>query len=206
MPANLLSNILRLTSAQIDLINDSVPGSSVATPTGNLAYAGQLGGWLVANETEAAGLGSGSTGLTLHAGIYQYVQFKAASTTAPAKGTIMYYASQSDQALYRATPDVTAATDGLIAGVALGAVTKGNYGFIQVAGVANVLFKASITKATPAIGDMVVVDGSSTNTADILADATGVTWATAKLALGKAVTLPVGAAISLVWLNPIILP
>lgn len=203
MPTNLLTNILHLSAAQIDLINDSVVGASVASGTGASPYPGQLGGLLVVNETQAASLGSA---FTLHAGIYQYVQFKSGSTTAPAKGTMMYYASQSDQALYRATPDVTAATSGLIAGVALSAVTKGNYGFVQVAGVASVLFKASITKTTPAIGDMVVVDGSSTNTADVLADATGVTWATVKLRLGKAVTLPVGAAISLVWLDPIWLP
>ena len=108
----------------------------------------------------------------------------------------------SDIPNFVATPDVTASTQGLVAGIGLQANTKGNYGFIQVAGLASVLFKATITKATPAIGDLVIVDQTPSDTGDILADATGLNSVTGKSIIGVAYDLPVGGAISRVLLWP----
>jgi hypothetical protein len=200
MPTNLISNILHLTLAtQIDLINDAFIGSPTSTGTGQQPYPGQLGGTLVMNEAEA-NLRS-SAAITLHKGIYQYVQTKAASTAAPAIGALCFFATASDMNNYIVTPDVTATTIGFVAGTYIGAPTKGNYCIIQVAGRASVKFRAAVTKATPAIGDLVVVDATPTFAGDVIADATNITSPIAKTILGVAVEAPVSATVTTVILN-----
>jgi hypothetical protein len=200
MPTNFLSNILHLTNAnQVDLINDAFIGSPVSTGTGAQPYPGQLGGFLVMSESEANNRSSAA--IVLHKGIYQYVQTKAASAAAPAIGGLCFFATAADMNSYIVTPDVTATTISLIAGTYIGAPTKGNYCLVQVAGRASVKFRAATTKATPAIGDLVVVDATPTNAGDVLADATSLTSPLAKTIVGTAVEAPVNATVSTVLLR-----
>jgi hypothetical protein len=194
MPTNFLSNITHLTTPTLDTIDDAFIGSSVSTGTGAQPYPGQLGAIFTMNNAEAARAGKNNT---LFQGTYQYVQFKSGSTAANARGQIVFW---SDVNNYIVTPDAVAANLGCWAGITLNAVTKGNFGWIQVWGQAGVLFVASITKATPAACDMVVVDATPSNKADVLADATGVTWATLRLKLGVAEEAPAGGAVKLVEL------
>jgi hypothetical protein len=199
MPTNLLSTILHLTTPQIDLINDAFIGSPVSTGTGAQPYPGQLGGYLALSETEAA-LRS-SSAIVLHKGIYQYVQTKAGSTAAPAIGGLAFFATAADMNNYIVTPDVTATTISLFAGVYIGAPTKGNYCFIQVAGRASVKFRAAVTKVAPAIGDLVLVDATPTNAGDVILDATTLTSPLAKTIVGVAVEAPASATVSTVLIN-----
>lgn len=200
MPTNLLSNILHLTLPnQLDLINDAFIGSGSSTGTGAQPYPGQLGGTLAMNEGEA-NLRS-SAAIVLHKGIYMYVQTKAASAAAPAIGGLAFYATAADQNNYVVTPDVTATTISLIAGVYIGAPTKGNYCLIQVAGRASIKFRAAVTKVAPAIGDYVVVDPTPTFAGDVPLDATSLTGPIAKTYLGVAVEAPASGAVSTVLLR-----
>lgn len=175
---------------------DPAPGVPLTSPSGSIvqAYAGQVGAKLSVDTNEASNL-SDPAASTLFAGIYQYVQFLSSSTASNARGQIVFWSTRST---YVVTPDVTAATSGLIAGITLAAVTKGNYGWIQIAGKAGVKFRASITKATPAAGDLVVIDSTPTDTADVLADATNITSPIAKTIVGVADAAPTGGAVSAV--------
>jgi len=189
----------RVTANYLNDVNDPAPGVPLASPSGSIvqSYAGQLGGKLYLGSVAASALSDPAIG-TLYGGIYQYVQFKAASTTAPARGGLVVW---NDRENFVVTPDVTATTVSQVAGVAINAVTKGQYGFIQIAGKASILFKGTTTKTTPAIGDLVIIDATPSNTGDVLADATTLTSPTAKLALGVAIAAPVGGAVSTVSLN-----
>lgn len=188
----------RVVSRLLNDVNDPAPGVPLASSSASGSiiqpYYGQVGKRLVLTTAMALKLSDTTIG-TLYEGIYQYVQTKSGSTAAPARGGAVYW---DDLTSYIVTPDVTTSNVGLFAGVYLSAPTKGNWCFIQIAGKASVLFKASPTKTTPAAGDAVVLNGTSTNTADVLADATGVTWATIKLMLGVAIAAPTTAAISTV--------
>src|SRR5215831_9747496 len=137
----------------------------------------------------------------LYEGIYQYVQTFATSVNTPARGQLCYW---RDYENYIVTPDPSPTSNfggdntGLFAGVYLNALTKGNYGFIQIAGKASVQFKVSITK-TPAVqGNIAVADQAGTNTADVFADATAVNWSNLRLVLGVTLQTPINNSITLV--------
>ncbi len=197
MPTNLLTNITHQSSQYLDTTDDAFIGSGSSTGTGAQPYPGQLGAYQMLSEAEAAKRGSV---LTLHCGIYQYVQFKSGSSASNAAGQIVFW---STRASYIVTPDATAPLTGEIAGITLNAVTKGNYGWIQVGGVANVKFKSSITAATPAIGDLVIVDQTPANLADVPTQSGNPTYLILKGVLGTAViAAPAANTVSLVELIP----
>lgn len=131
----------------LNAVNDPVVGQTV---TNGQPYQGQLGAVLVLNAAEALRLSNTTTG-TLYGGKYQYVQFLSTQSGTTVVGGPMYW---SDADNFIVTADVPTNGAGF-AGVALNVVTKGNYGFIQVAGKAA-LHTAAVTKASPAIGDAVV--------------------------------------------------
>ncbi len=184
---------------------DPAQGQPVGSVSGIpvIGYDGQLGQRYV-----ATGMGPGPEALrlsnttigTLYGGIYQYVLFLSTSTAANVRGQLAFW---SDALNGVVTPDVAAGTTGLFAGVILNAVAKGNYGWIQIAGIASILFKTSITKATPAVGDLVVVDQAPSAKGDILADATNLTSVLAKGIVGKAIIdTPASTVVSRVLLWP----
>lgn len=199
--SNSVSNQSPKLTGLLNDINDPAPGVPLASPSGSIvqSYGGQVGGKLWLGSVAALALSDTAVG-TLFGGVYQYVKFKAASTTAPARGGLVVW---DDRENFVVTPDVTATTVSGVAGVALNSVTKGQYGFIQIAGKASVLFKASTTKTTPAIGDLVIIDLTPSNVGDVLADATALVSPTAKLIIGVAIAAPVGGAISTIEFNPI---
>jgi len=199
MPTNLLTDITHWSRFYLDLINDQFIGSGSSTGTGANPYPGQLGGVIALSEAEAGLRGSA---ITLHAGLYNYVQFLSTSTATNAAGQIVFWATAANRAAYIVDPDVTATTIGQWAGVTLGAVSKGYYGWIQIAGVANVAFKASLTATTPAIGDLVIVDQAPSDKADDPTQTGNPTYTTLKSVLGVAQSAPVGGATSLVQLWP----
>jgi hypothetical protein len=83
----------------------------------------------------------------------------------------------------------------LVAGIFLRSVAASKYCFIQVAGLATVLFIVDVTKASPAVGDLVVVD-AATSRGDVLADATAFTSVETRHVLGIAWEAPADVAIT----------
>ena len=163
----------RITGLYLDQKNrvgDPAPGVSVSTAqaSGSIVqpYTGMVGGKLTLTEAEAKTL-SDPTTITLHGGIYMYVHFILGSTNSNNPGQLVFWYNEQR---YEVTPDPQA---GYIAGVTLNQVTKNNYDFIQIAGVAPVLFGALTGPGT--IGNSVIqVPGN--NIADIPLAATAVTW------------------------------
>lgn len=151
------TGIARLTS-KLNATNDPVVGQSV---TNGQPYSGQLGAVVTLNATDAVPLTDmTATIATLYGGKYQYVQFLSTQSGTTIAGGPVYW---SDRDNFVVSADVPTNGAGF-AGIALNVVTKGNFGWIQVAGKA-ILHVAAVTKATPAIGDPV-----STSTIGIFDD------------------------------------
>lgn len=194
----------RLVARLLNDVNDAAPGVPVSTSqvSGSIIqpYYGMVGKRLVLTAAMASKFSDTTIG-TLYEGIYQYVNFYTSEVLAAARGALVYW---RDFESYVITTDVSASSNlggpnsGLVAGVVLNVVTAGNYGFIQIAGKASVKFKTTITKATPAMGDLVLADGTTSSRGDLLNDASPITMALGKLILGVAITTPTSAGISLV--------
>lgn len=197
MPSNLISQIVRESNAKLNLVNDPTPGQSVASGTGAAQYAGLLGSRVALGPKEIRF--DAATG-TLFGGIYMYVQAKAGSTANAARGTLAFWDVTATESLYVVTPDAkpTAAIPTLIAGVWLNAVTAGNYGWIQVAGRASVLFDTAVTAAAAGNWVTAKVSPTTAGSADVGAAAGVVTLAAY---LGVAETLPAVSTISVVQLR-----
>lgn len=189
----------RVTNLYLNQVNDPAPGVPLASPSGSIvsSYPGQVGGILTLDAKTALKLSDTVNVGTLYAGLYQYVKFKADSTASNARGQVVFW---SDFDNFEVTPDAAAAMNGKVAGITLNAVTKGQYGWIQVAGKASVKF-GTVTKATPADGDLVVLTATPANTADAPEEATSVTSAVLKRAMGIALEAPVTDAVKLVLLR-----
>lgn len=192
----------QIPSRKLNDVNDPNPGVIVSTAnvSGSIIqpYPGQVGKRLVCSYQTALALSDTAIG-TLYEGIYQYVQFLSTESAAAVRGQLVYW---SDYDNYIVTTDIATTTNksGLFAGVILNVVTAGNYGYIQIAGKASVLFKATaITKgSTVAAGDLVLADGTTSPRGDVLNDASGLTMALGKLILGVAIATPTFGAVSTV--------
>ena len=189
---------------------DPAPGNLVSTSqvSGSIvqSYAGMLGGTLTLNEKDAAAYSDPIYGPQLFAGDYQYVQFDPGSTAAAAvQGQVVFWTAATANLFggnFRVTPDY-AAPQGPVAGIALSNTAKGNYWFIQVAGIAEVKFKTgALNNFSPQVGDLVYVDATPSQYADSAAAGVAVTAGILKQVLGRAwYRPPVVAAISPVLLG-----
>lgn len=190
-----------LSNKFLNDVNDATSGGvTVSLPAGvqSPAVSQTLpGDKIVLDDATAAALSDTTVG-TLFGGIYMYTGTLSTSTASPARGTAAFYraadlpggASQAYQVTADAQP--TAALPTFFAGVFISAITKGNFGWIQIAGVFSCLFDSAIT--TAAVGNPVSVKISAAvaSTFDV-----GVTVVTA--------TIPVGAVDALVGMA-IVLP
>ena len=195
MPSNLVSQIATLVNT-IPKTNDPVAGGTY-TGTGAADYPSQVGSRMVLGNDDV----QIKNQTTLFGGEYQYVQMYSSVTSTPAVGLIAFW--QSDTSYVVTTDEPTGVSD--IAGVLVSAVTKGNYGWVQIEGKVNVAFRATIGKATPAIGDYVTCAalgaGADNAKADVVADSTTYTTVIARHFLGIAVTAPTSGASSPVRLS-----
>lgn len=159
---------------------------------------GQLGKIAAYTTQEIAALSKSSVG-TLYGGLYQVVKFKSGTSASNARGQLVFWSTPGS---FEVTPDATSALEGAIAGVTLNAVTKGNYGIIQVAGIASVLFRASVTDKTA--GNL-VIQLTTTATADAIAESTGSYISGGvkglKNIIGTAYEAPSDGGITRVWLK-----
>lgn len=209
MPSRIEQVIKSLTNSQgYNAVNDPTPGMAVSSGTGAQKIS-QLGARIVLGPDEVIYY---STTGTLYGGIYQYVRFRSTDATTPARGLIYFWDTTVDEDLYQASNLETiggtagSQTAGNIAGVALNAVTAGNYGWIQAAGKASVQFRAVLT-GVAAIGNSVYAAGAGAGASNAMADVLDGIGANPtfdqvaqmqRRYLGIAEAIPVAAAISVV--------
>jgi hypothetical protein len=158
-------------SGPLNSVNDATLGGQLTSmPTGFTQYQQDLpGDRIIIDDVTAAALSNSTT--TLFGGIYMYVNVTW-TTQAAAAGAIAFFTGASVSAtatnLYQVNGDAQATTTlpAMIAGIFLNAVSKGNWGWIQVAGVANVLMDSTISSTV--LGSLVVAKASATvaSTAD----------------------------------------
>jgi hypothetical protein len=165
----------QLTARFLNDVNDATSGGAIVSLpsgiTGPAVSATQPGDRIVLDDVTALALSDTAVG-TLWGGVYMYVGTLATATAAPAIGTIAFWrsnelpggATQSYVATSDAAP--TTAIPVYIAGIFINAITKGNFGWIQVAGTANVLPDSALTAATAGAWASAKVSAAVASTAD----------------------------------------
>ncbi len=189
-------------SGLLNAVNDAASGGIVNSVSGiqQARNPGQLGGFYYLSQAEASSR-YGALAAPLYSGLYQYVQVVATSS-APARGLAACYSvlpTSYTNSLqnYIVTATNTAENQSFFAGIFLNAITPGNFGWIQVAGVATVQYKAG---ATGAIGDMISLDATPTNTFVDLAQ-TATTAALLKIMVGTAIVAPSTGALAAILMD-----
>lgn len=188
------SAIVRVPTGYLNATDDVYPGGGSA----NNKFGGQLGALYAINNAQAAALSKTSTG-TLYAGVYQYVKVKAGATPA-VRGAAYFWDNAVAPSAFQVVQieSSTTLTAASIAGIALNTITAGQYGWIQVAGIASVKYVASIT-GTKATGRPVFISIAGTTSiglADVVDDIT--TTAGARFFeryMGWAIDLPADGAV-----------
>lgn len=185
----------------LNQVNDTLVGGQIqALPPGiNITQGEQTlpGDRIVLDDATAALLSLASVG-TLLGGVYMYVGTTAAATAAPAVGTLAFLLAAnigSASIPYAVTSDVQPTTllPVYFAGLFLNAITKGNFGWIQIAGIANVLFDSALTATAVGASVSAKVSAAVASTSDA-----GVVLTTTTLAniYGIAVGTPATSTIS----------
>ena len=145
----------------LNACNDLSPTGLTDPRTGNPYFAGglNLGDFVDLTEAEANALSytpAAGTSVQLHAGRYRRVQVDSGATASNVKvGTVGLMGAGQQPQLNR----VTSYDKGIVAAhvvVFLNTVTPGNFCFVQELGVASVLMGATLQKAAPATGDVIV--------------------------------------------------
>lgn len=134
-------------------VNDSVVGGALlGVPSGVQSSQGQQtlpGDRIILDDATALALSDTAVG-TLYGGIYMYVLSKSGSTAAPAAQVPAFFLAADIGVQYQVTPDAqpTAAIPTFFAGVYINAISKGQYGWIQIAGIATVTYQGTVTSTT----------------------------------------------------------
>ena len=186
------SPIIIVSTGLLNTVNDTVVGGTASGASGSAKFGGQLGKSLYVSDEQIAQMYSSTVG-TLYAGVYQYVQFKAADTV-PVLGQAAFWASGTTAQSYTVS---TASNGGATntprpAGVFISVPTAGNYCFIQTWGIVTVKYKNGLTVAA-ATGLPVIAnsDGTfDTNAGTNVPQFVGTAW-----------TLPVSNSTALVQLQ-----
>lgn len=141
---------------------------------------GFLGARFALTEKIALKLSNTNKG-TLRNGIYQIVRVRGALVDWDIGRPVFW----SDTNLFEVTS--VAATTALLAGICLNTPDAlGDYVYIQTYGDVGGLWDGTLTKATPALNDPVILKiGSSLATLNVLADATAWTQVEKKLEVGR---------------------
>lgn len=191
------------TALYLNDVNDSAAGGAlVSVPAGAPQVASsQLlpGDRIVLDDATASALSDTTVG-TLLGGVYMYVQ-ATYTTTQPIRGGIGFFKQADLGVQYVAYGDAQPSTSvpTYVAGVFINTLTKGYYGWIQVAGAASVLFDSTgLTSVAAGNWSTVKISAATPSTADVGAAAGIVTLAAL---LGVAVGIPTSAVVSTVMLT-----
>jgi len=116
---------------------------------------------------------------------YRYVRNQGCTTGA--KGSVYVFRTSDNYSVSRSH---TEARRNAFAGIGLGALTKGQYGWVQFSGFSNYLH----TDAGVAAGEGLVVDSDTNNVADSLVSKTQVAW-------GRTIKADSGSILTAAWLG-----
>lgn len=194
------SPIIRVSTGQLNSVDDALIGGVSGGSGGFSKYAGQLGKRLVVDQSQIGLLSDAAVG-TLYGGVYQYVRLSE-DADAPVVGEVAFWDLTEPYGAYQVTDDPSqGATDGTtLAGVFINAITPGNYGFVQVLGVASVLYTNPVTAS--GIGNPVVVVASGSPAGVALVDQVS-SVSNPSLLLGWGITAGVAETLGLIQLNPL---
>ena len=190
-----------LSARYLNDVNDATQGGiTVGVPAGAPAPAVSQtlpGDRMVLDDATALALSDTAVG-TLYGGIYMYAQYKT-TTRAAVLGGIAFYKQADVGTNYIVYGDAqpATATPSFIAGIFISAPTANNFCWIQIAGVASVLFDSSVTATT--VGSNVSAKVSSTvaSTAD---NAATVSQMTVACLLGVSIQTVTASAVTQVAL------
>jgi hypothetical protein len=146
-----------LTAANLNDVNDATVGGQIqSVPSAVPATQGIQtlpGDRIILDDATAYALSDTAVG-TLYGGIYMYVLSLSSSTASPAVGAIAFWRS-ADIGSTTTTPYIATAdaqplttTPAYILGIWINAATKGNACWVQIAGIASVLFDSTVTSTT----------------------------------------------------------
>lgn len=189
------SPIIRVSTGLLNTVNDSVIGN-MSGITGVSKFGGQLGKYLYVSSDQISQMYDSTVG-TLYAGAYQYVKIASGQTLAV--GDLLYW----DQGVAANTFTVTKAVNtttlnyASAAGFCINVITAGNYGFIQVAGIATGKYVASIT-GTKQTGAQVMASVATAGRVDVIDAA--ITGLTQNNFLGWAIDLPADGSLGTIQL------
>lgn len=193
-------------------VNDSAAGGVIVSiPAGAPSPAVSQtipGDRIVLDDATAVALSDTAVG-TLFGGIYMYIGTLASATANPARGSAAFYRAadlpSAVTGLYQVTSDAqpTTAIPTLFAGVFINAVTKGNFGWIQIGGVAMCLFDSAITAAAVGNPVSVKISAAVASTFDVGVNVVTVTipFSYAGAFAGTAIVLPVASTVTAVLLQ-----
>lgn len=202
------SPIIRVSTGYLNSVNDSIIANQ-ATINSRSRYAGQLGKNLTVSDEQIAQLTNTTIG-TLYGGIFQYVRRRATDDDSPAlgPGKIAFWDTvvTNWHTAFQVTTDTNLSSSAnaiMRAGIFIGNIEPGNYGFIQWLGLVNVRFRSVLTTAG-AIGSPVYAadvgdTGLDQGAADVLT--TDSTSVANERAIGYAVAAPAASGLSLVALR-----
>lgn len=195
-----------LNARLINDVNDASSGGVIVTlPSG--APSPQVsqtipGDRVVLDDATALLLSDTAVG-TLYGGVYMYVGTLSTSTASPARGQVAFWRSNElpngATAAYTCTADAQPSTSvpTYIAGIFINAITKGNFGWIQVAGTSSALFDNTLTATNTGLWVSAKVSATLASSVDCGA-AVGTT--TLSALLGTAIGSPTASNISAVLL------
>lgn len=192
---------VRISTGKLNTVRDLLAGTLVQNNTGVSQYQGQLSQKYRFDEADVAKHWDTTLSAAPTTDVeVQYIQVISTAPVAPARGVLAYWAATG-----ASKPDIVTTDDTLgtpVAGVFMGTMAAGEFGFIAKLGEVAVKFKSSTTKATPVIGDDAVAVSGNSGLADVLADATAQTYATDRTnqKIGRLITT-VTAQIAIVALD-----
>jgi len=194
-----------LTAKFLNDVNDAAAGGViVSVPSGAPSPAVSQtipGDRIVLDDATALALSDTTIG-TLYGGIYMYVGATWTTQAARLGGIAFWLAANLTNGTYTVNGDAqpTTAIPTYIAGIFINTLTKGNFGWIQIAGLATVLFDGALTAAAAGnwVSAKVSASAGTASTADNGAVAGVVTLAAM---LGVAVGLPATSAASTVLIT-----
>ena len=194
-----------LTARYLNDVNDAASGGViVSVPAGAPSPAVSQtipGDRIVLDDATALALSDTTVG-TLYGGIYEYVGATWTTQAARKGGVAFWTATNLTTGVYTVNGDAqpTTAIPTYIAGIFINTLTKGYFGWIQIAGLATVLFDGALTAAAAGnwVSAKVSASAGTVSSADNGAAAGVVTLAAM---LGVAVGLPATSAASTVLLT-----
>lgn len=202
------SPILKISTGKLNTVNDTVIGGSESIG-GRSRFGGQLGKHVWFDPTQIDAMFDSDVG-TLHGGRFRYVRLRADDTASPAMqvGQVVFWDTTITdwQKKYQVTRDAdlsSAANAIMIAGIYLGTLAQGNYGFIQDLGDCPVQFRGTLTVAGTIGAPVFVADSADIATDEGLADivTTDTTAVVDQRYLGVAVAAPSNGSLTRVLLN-----